>query len=304
MKIQLVLVSLLISGSLFAKDRFSTDHFFKKLQDSANVPADASPEVKSSIDTHAQTLTSITQKAQQGGLAALPQANAQMESAQKQLNQTLGDTLGSLDQKELEDIHSQISDELREEILNSSTGQMIKDLNVQGDQLKKVTPLVKSQMEKISDMFSTAWASGGIAGLQDIQSNLEGLQTDFDKQISSVLTKDQFQKMQSERNKLISQFQTLLEDNDVARIVSQLGDLGEHKDEIEGILKDGFSQKADILKNSKDQLKNQARGTLDQIADVDGQVQGKVKGILGDKAGDTVGEYQKKGLASLRDRLK
>lgn len=289
------------ASSTLGGGRFNADALRQRLQDAAAPPADAAGQTQSALDEHARQLQGIADKAQ--GIDQLPQATEDLAAVQADLEKSLSGVLDPANLDKLEGLHEQLGNELRTQIMDGVAGDVLKDLKPTADQVKALKPMITEQLTDLGQLFDSAWKTGGLEAMPDLQKAWTEQQGRFDQKLSAVLKPEQLQSLQTKRKEILDRFEGQLGEKDVSEILGQLGELGQHGDEVASILQEGFAAKADRLKAIQPDLKKEVQGAFGGFEDIDAQVQEQVTGLLGEQAGDVLGQLQEHERATLGIRL-
>lgn len=275
----------------------------RRFREAAGVSDAQMQQVQPALQEHAAQLQGIAAKFQGQGLAQLPQVEDDLKVAQTNLQSAVSGILDPANLDKLEELHGQMGEELQAQLLEGTAGDVMKSLQASADQAKALKPLVSGQLEELGELFSSAWKTGGLEALPELQKSIEAHRKQFDEGLAKILSADQMATFQQQRDDILQKFEGELGNQDVATIVAQLGNLGQHKDEVNAILQDGFKAKADTLRATGGDIQKQLQATGEEFAGVDEEIRNQIQGVLGDKAADQVDQIQQKGRQALRSRL-
>lgn len=286
-----------------ADEPFEPGALGRRFREAASLSDTQMHQAAPALEEQATRLQGIAEQYRDETLAQLPQAEQELKAAQEHLDKALSGVLDPANRDKLQALHDQMGEELRSQLLGGMAGDMMETLKATGEQAKELQPLVSSQTEELGKLFSSAWETGGLEALPDLQKELEAHQKTFDKGLAGILTPDQMSAFQKKRGELLQQFEGELGEHDVSQILEQLGDLGQNRDQVAAILEGGFKDKADQLNAAHADFKKQAELLGSDFADVDEEVRGQIQGVLGDEAAQKVGQIQAEGRRALRSRL-
>lgn len=303
MRSYLVTMMVIAAIQASAGGRFDSSALAEKLHEASGAAGEQLKQLQPQLDAQGEQLSGIVTAYRDQGLAKLPQVKEEFDAARVHLERATATILDPENLDQLKALHAKLGDAARDDILEKIGDRMLQGLNVSADQLKALGPLMSSHLRDVSRLLDTAWEAGGLEALPDLHAQLKGLWGGLDKSLSEILSPEQMKILQNLHAEALRKFESELGGREASDILKQLGDVGQNRDEITGILQDGFREKAEHLKGAQADLAARGKQTLEVLAEVDAGTRERLGSVLDGDTAQSIESIQDEKLSGLRSRL-
>jgi hypothetical protein len=179
--------------------KFDSEKLFSELEKQLRLSKEEldrlKPELEKALESKSKELKKTIDRMVEEGYVELESAQKDLEKASEEAKDKLDEALNSEQVTELKAFLEKLDEEALEEARREIIADLERFLELTGEQVRELEPVIREQLEKLSDLLSRFMKDSGRA-LEEFRRDYEDLSRETKKRLEKALDPSQLEKLE------------------------------------------------------------------------------------------------------------